>query len=534
MAGQEHAPAPPSGRIPHIVHRVQLGGRAPSAQHERHWQAWQRQLPDWEFRTWQDADLADLADLQDAGIAALLARAPDLQRRAHIACFAILHRFGGVWLSGEMAPYFPFGRAWDDEELVVCNETAARGFCSMGFIAAAPGAQALAWALQTLHATEFGRQPASLETGPGLLHRALAHGSHRKLAPQAFYPLQDGEPISALYGRDLSASFGIRLREAPRAAGQARLRQTLEHIERGDLRAAAEVLGDNPSYSGRPLADAIAGARAQRSALLEAAKDKLAASRVRIDDPVPLAMLKVAFFVLSEIPDLLVWQIGAGDGVTNDPLRPLMVTFDPHAVLVEPNPASFAALQAGYAANTRAMFAGCAWAPQAGRALLRMPDSDALRAAGLAPAAAGFGSTAPWRVPTRRAGLRGAVNRAIEAAMVEIEVDAFDVAELLNVNPGVQPGIVVADMGGSEFDFVQQLLAHGVRPFILQFAQDALAPHEAALLNGMLERDYVLCGQGDAILAYRSDVFSLYCETLYVEYGMPTIYREAFRLLLGF
>jgi hypothetical protein len=39
--------------IARIVHRLQLDDKPADPAHDSHWQAWQRQLPDWEFRTWQ-------------------------------------------------------------------------------------------------------------------------------------------------------------------------------------------------------------------------------------------------------------------------------------------------------------------------------------------------------------------------------------------------------------------------------------------------------------------------------------------------
>lgn len=515
-------------RITRIVHRLQLADAAPNPAHEGHWQAWQRQLPDWAFITWNASDLASLP------AAALLERAEDPQRRAHIACYAILHAHGGLWLDPEIIPYHAFDPGWEDEELVVCNEVEAQDFCSMGFIAAAPGAAALGWALETLAGMELNRKPANLETGPWLLGRALAHGPHRMLPPQTFYPYQQDEPVSSLYTRDLSNTRGIRAWANPPLPGQAQLRRALLLAERGDLRATVDALGERDSYLTRPLRTLAETARAQRSALLEAAQDKVAASRVRIDDVVPLALLKVAFFVLTEVPDLLVWQLGAGDGVTEDPLRALLVNFDPHAVLIEPDPQRFTALQQNYRNNARAGLYHCAFALDPGHTHLYLPELEKLGPAGAQAAKASLASTMPERVHPRLARFDSATRLAVEAAMTGYRVDALDIAGLLALNNDTHPGIVVADMNGGEFHFMVQMLAHGIRPFILRYPLDVLAPHEIAILDDMLKREYVSFNDGRTAIAYRSDMFQLYCNQLYVDYGIPTIYRDAFRLLLGF
>jgi hypothetical protein len=520
--------------IARIVHRLHSGDKDIEAAHEAHWQAWQRQLPDWEFRTWQAADLAALP------AAALLARTDDPQQRAHIACYAILHAHGGLWLDGEIVPYHPFDPAWEGQELVVCNEVEANAFCTMGFIAAAPGAAALGWALDALGAMELGRKPASLETGPWLLARALAHGPHRMLPPHTFYPYRKDEPVSSLYTRDLADTRGIRAWKVPRPlAGNPQLRRALDLAERGDLRAAVDMLGERDTYTTRALRTLCGTARAQRTALLEAAQDKVAASRVRIDataaaDLLPLALLKVAFFLLTEVPDLLVWQLGAGDGVNGDPLRALLVNFDPHAVLIEPDPQRFTALQQNYRNNTRAGLFHCAYALDPGYAVLHRPDPDKLAAAGVSAAAASLASTTPERVHGRTACFDPAARIAIARAMTTYRVDALDLGGLLALHNDTDPGIVVSDMNGSDFDLMFHLLDYGIRPFILHYPTDVLAPHEIAILDEKLQRDYVSFRDGTKTVAYRSDMFKLYCDQLYVEYGIPTIYRDAFRLLLGF
>ena len=49
-------------------------------------------------------------------------------------------------------------------------------------------------------------------------------------------------------------------------------------------------------------------------------------------------LLKVACWAFEKKSELVVWQIGAADGILVDPIRPLMVRFNPVSVLLEPNP----------------------------------------------------------------------------------------------------------------------------------------------------------------------------------------------------
>ena len=67
-------------------------------------------------------------------------------------------------------------------------------------------------------------------------------------------------------------------------------------------------------------------------------------------------------------PNFFFIQVGANDGVQDDPLRESILRFHWKGILLEPQPEAFAALKRNYASETQLIFENCALAPQDGEA----------------------------------------------------------------------------------------------------------------------------------------------------------------------
>lgn len=512
--------------LPKIVHRIWLNDGVPPPDDEVYWDAWRRQLPDFEFRTWRADEVASL------GSANLIARARGIERKSQIACYDILFSYGGIFLEPGIAPYHRIPDELFEHALVVCSEIASDTFCSMGFIAAAPGAAALGWALDTLPERLLNERPASVETGPWLLRAALAHGEHYMLPPQAFYPYLADEPASAMYERDLSQTYGVRIWRAGRL-DELQLRARIDALlAQGQLKETAELVAASAPSNVGDVAGFCEVVRAARLSVLEAAKHPLAASLLKNCEQPSFQLLKLGFFLLAQIPDLLVWQIGAADGVLAEPLRPLLVNFNAAAVLVEPHPQLFARLQSNYANNTRMKLVNAAVGSDQPSLALHLVDLDKAREHGLPDWALGMSSAFTERHTLGPLAGDQAALAAFGECLVPADATTVGMDDLLAQHGGAQPGIVVIDTEGMDYDIVMQLLAKEIRPFVLQFQRDSLPSTEVQLLTNALQREYVLLAFDGDVVAYRADVFRLYTEHLYVEHGIPTIYREALRFAL--
>jgi FkbM family methyltransferase len=78
--------------------------------------------------------------------------------------------------------------------------------------------------------------------------------------------------------------------------------------------------------------------------------------------------------VLAKIPQPFVLQIGANDGITNDPVHDLIVNNDLPSLLIEPHPVAFAALQSNYVKHPNVVVENVAIASVDGTLPFYVPD----------------------------------------------------------------------------------------------------------------------------------------------------------------
>lgn len=512
--------------IPRVVHRIWFGPKPIPDEYQKYWEAWQRQLPDFEFRTWRDDDVLGFQT------APQIARAEGMARKADIARYEILLRHGGIYLDCDIFPYKRFDDTLLDNELVVCNESGDESICSIGFIAAIPGAQALAWAVDALLTRQLNRRPPNEETGPWFFREALRHGPHTKLPTMSFYPYLFNEPFSAVLERDLSATYGIHVWGGSWLDDRQKLAKVMERVQHGDLEEAAH-LSAGMQGDGEQIHAYANLARAARMKLMEAAKHAMLGNHLKMENVAPLAFLKAGLFLMTQVTDALVWQIGAADGILVDPLRTLMVNFDPHAVLVEPNPYMHARLRKNYANNQRTRFIQAALGAVPGTLRLNAINPEKVEAKGLPGWALGISSAYTDRNAIGGLTIDADMTRAIGACVEAIDVDLVDVDHLLALHDHVPPAIVVIDVEGMDAQIVELILDRGIRPFILQFEAQCLPQAEMDMVMAMLQDEYVSLRFGEDIVAYRKDFLETYCEHIYVENGIHTIYRDAVAFVMN-
>lgn len=528
QAMRVEAPMAQAGeRIPRVVHRIWFGDKPIPEQYERYWAAWQRHLPQFEFRTWREADVAGF---RTHGV---MATAEGMARKADIARYEILLRHGGIYLDCDIFPLQPFDLDLLRHELVVCNEIEADHYCSIGFIAAAPGNAALQWAVDEVMRRPLNRLPANEDTGPWLFRRALDHASFHRLPVAGFYPYLFNEAFSAMMERDLSGTFGVHVWGGSWFNDQQKLGKLVDRLNRGDLEETANLAAAHSAADPWEVARYCDQARNARRLAVEAARHQLLDNQIEIDNPAPLQFLKAAFSLLSQDPQALVWQFGAADGMQHGAVRGLLVNFDPPAVLVEPNPYLQPLLAENYRNNANVKLVDAALASGAGSLTLHAIDPARVRAAGLPEPVLGLS------VPAARSDIAAALSagnemgRRIGECFDRVECRTVDVDYLLGLHDGALPAIVAIDGLGSAAEVIRLLMDRGVAPLMLHFGRQGLGSAELNELDALLKGEYVTLGEGEETVAYRTDFFSTYCEHLYVENGIHTIYRKALRFVMN-
>jgi len=513
-------------RIPRVMHRIWFGDKPIPEQYEAYWAAWQRQLPDFEFRTWREADIVDFRSF------GVLQTAEGMARKADIARYEILLRHGGIYMDCDIFPLQAFDLGLLRHGLVVCNEIEADHYCSIGFIAAEPGNAALKWAVDEVMRRPLNRLPANEDTGPWLFRQALYHSPYFKLPTRSFYPYLFNEPYSAILERDLSETLGIHVWGGSWFNEQQRLGKLIDRLTRGDLEESAKLAAasqDDPHAIG----EYVDQARNARRQALDAARHPLVQSSVKIDNRAPLDFVKAGMSLLSQVPDALVWQIGAADGMQHGALRAMLVNADPPAVLLEANPYLQPLLRKNYRNNSKLVLVEAVLGAEAGTATLNAVDPARVQAAGLPDAVLGL--SVPVASSDIGAALAAgdAVGQLIGTCFDQVGCRMVDIDHLLELHPGVMPAIVAIDTLGVAAELIALLMQRGLKPFMLSFARHGLSEASLEQVAALLADDYVTVGEGDEVLAYRSDFLATYCEHLYVENGVHTLYRSALRFVMN-
>jgi FkbM family methyltransferase len=313
---------------------------------------------------------------------------------------------------------------------------------------------------------------------------------------------------------------------------QTRQKATLR-LDRGDIEEAEAILAADDSVAAQAIKNFCQYARTARIAALAAAKHSALSDHVKIYSQRPFELLKTTFALLAEDPDTLVWQIGAADGILVDPLRPLLVNFDMPSVLLEPNPYLFKALTKNYAGNRRTKLLNAAFDRTAGTLMLNAVNPLKSRENGLPDWAMGVSSAFNDRNAIGGKTIDLETTRLINECVEAILVTTVDVECLLRLNGGRHPAIVVVDAEGMDFIVVEAIIRFGLRPTVLQYEVQCLPPEERQQIVDLLANEYVVMSFGKDSIAYKREFFASYCDRLYIQNGVSTIYGEALKLAVS-
>lgn len=182
---------------------------------------------------------------------------------------------------------------------------------------------------------------------------------------------------------------------------------------------------------------------------------RLAPIRRRIEAPIDFLELALSQAPVDR-PGFYFVQIGANDGVKDDPLRRFVLKHHWRGLLVEPQPEVFERLAQNYASEAQLCFENAAIGDVDGTAQLHVADSRD-----------GSANLTVFASLKKDALQRGV--HEFDASTRSIEVNCLSVRSLLQKHGVRSIDVLLTDVQGYDVEIVGQFLDYGLRPPIIHF-----------------------------------------------------------------
>jgi len=519
--------------IPKRIHRIWLGPRPIPQVYERYWSAWRRQLPDAEFRTWREEDVRSLPL---AG--PLLARAASPVQQADIARYDIIYQEGGVYLDCDVMP-IAYPDFFSTDELVTCNQDDADQIRSVGFFAAPAGHPALKMALDLIEKVTLGTDKPNVETGPVLFRKAIT--VEKRLPKEAFYPYHHTEPFSRIFDRDLSRTFGIHVWGRSWLSDEAITTAAAHCFHAGDIAEAEALLVQRPEpitiERAQRLLEMCRYIRSVRSSLMQACRWPLFRSTLRKGwlgglqfpsgprpssvswQPGVPSLFELLWHIFARNPAAVIWQVGACDGILNDPIRPFLANFDPTAVLIEPHPELFTRLKANYRFNERAVFLNAAVRRETGDGELIAISPELIEREGLPDWTLGISSMYGDRNALGGKGVTKKLQARLRRTVRKLPVEVLSPADVRRRTGSNWPDILVVDAEGCDAEIVSAFLDERVQLKLVYLETACIPPVEIEGLRKRVSSTHFIIELPQNMVLVRFDILDEVLETALVEQG---------------
>lgn len=211
----------------------------------------------------------------------------------------------------------------------------------------------------------------------------------------------------------------------------------------------------------------------------------------------PIDILDLLLSKLSaERSDFFFVQIGANDGLTDDPIRPYVTRYHWRGLLVEPQPQVFEALRKNYAEEKQLAYENAAIADQDGSVRLFVAEHE--------HAGANLTVFASLKKDALLRGLASGRAAGVQVRVNEVEVPAYSVPTLLARHSITKVDLLQTDVQGYDREVVEQFLACGVKPTAIHFEHCHTArPALLALYRKLVDVGYRISEFEYDSIAYR-------------------------------
>ena len=219
--------------------------------------------------------------------------------------------------------------------------------------------------------------------------------------------------------------------------------------------------------------------------------------RDRFPNAAPINVLDLLISRMGpERPDFQCLQIGANDGITNDPIREYFLQYQWQSVLVEPVPATFARLKTNYASASWVAFENCAIAAGDGQAKLYVVSPENADQSRRYDQLASFSKETLLEhgrdVPSFRQRVKA------------ITVPALTMSTLVKRHRIAKLDVLQIDTEGFDYQIIRMTLAIGLLPNLIHFEHRHLSPTDGSkCYHQLAPLGYRFAVSEHDVLAYR-------------------------------
>lgn len=519
--------------IPKIFHRIWIGDNPIPEKHECWWQAWQRLHPDFSFMTWTEVEFE--AEEAFCYLHAKVRETNILAMKSDIMRIAILYQYGGIYIDTDMMPINRIPEAELDSDFITCGSYT-------GFLAARKHNKSLGVASRifSMRDLSIGTSHNIISlTGPKFLDKVVGAYDHKSLPLHRFYPYNHDKTFSTLFLQDLEAAYGAHVWNGswyPDTLDQSKhfgffLQGNVIELEEGLLTGRGGT-----SYAG-VFKRQIEIVRDIRSRVIDSIHSSHLEDLYVFNDKSlsVFSIFKMCLFLESKNSRISTWCIGSGDAMHNSPLSSNVAIFDMSTIFVEPNFHLKDKIESSFSKNSNIQIiskpfyasginlevnlvnpamvsqrhlpdwmSNLSYLPVDGRSIL-----EQLHAIG--------GDTA--------INLRPILDDCYE----RVAMQAIDTDDLLALTQGEPPDIVSIEASGMEGVILPDIFNKKVAPKILVVVNSGLCDGVSPYLKN---NGYVIASEeASHILAIKKDFMESYCDYLFIEYGIRSIYEQALETL---
>lgn len=172
-------------------------------------------------------------------------------------------------------------------------------------------------------------------------------------------------------------------------------------------------------------------------------------------------------------------QVGANDGITNDPVRKIIIDFAIPSLLIEPQPAIFKKLRTSYSGLHHVSFENCAIDLEGGYKKLYYVEPRP----GYPAWATGIASFDKTTLLKHRRVLEG-----LEENLKEIDVPTYTFQQVFKTKGIGDVLLLQVDTEGYDFELIRQITSQGVLPRLIQYEHKHLSFSDQSECRTMLSR----------------------------------------------